>query len=115
MFQFHRVSTTGFLFAFLLLVAWTAGCGNDAVPKESGITAPAAALPSATGLSALETADSADNQTDKVVSKCTMCKLGMEGKPEHTVSYGEYTLLFCSDHCKTSFEKDPETALLSLN
>ena len=114
MIRFPGDAKLGFLFAFVLLLALTAGCGTDVASSESDVTAPAAASPSAEALAALEMADAADDKADKVVSKCTMCKLGMEGKAEHAASYGGYTLQFCSDHCKTSFEKDPEAALLSL-
>ena len=40
--------------------------------------------------------------------------LGMEGKPEHAASWGEYTVHSCSAHCKETFVKDPDKALLAL-
>ncbi len=98
----------------LSLFALAAGCGNGAAPDTSTGTPPAATTPSAAALAALAKADAADGTTDKVVSTCTMCMLGMAGKAEHTATYGEYTLHFCSNQCTTAFEKDPEKALLRL-
>lgn len=70
----------------------------------------------ATGNAAiLAKADAADGVEDKVVSKCSMCSLGMEGDPSHTTTHEGYELHFCSKSCKKSFEKDPDKGLAALN
>ncbi|MGW8179192.1 MAG: hypothetical protein ACWGQW_10600 [bacterium] len=92
----------------------TFGCSTEEPSSE--IQSPAkAAEPSPMALAALAEADAADGTTDKVVRKCLACKLAMNGKSEHQTTYGEYTMHFCTELCKMSFEKDPEKALLSLN
>ena len=70
----------------------------------------------ATGNAAiLAKADAADGVEDKVVSKCSMCSLGMDGDASHTTTHEGYELHFCSNSCKKSFEKDPEKGLAALN
>ena len=63
----------------------------------------------------LTEADEFDGKTDKVVSKCASCALGMDGKSEHALEVSGYTLHFCSEDCKTGFEKDTTTAILALD
>ena len=46
-----------------------------------------------------------------MVSKCLTCSLAMDGKPDHEVTFGDYTLHLCSDHCVETFSNDPELAL----
>ncbi len=62
----------------------------------------------------LAEADALDGKTDKVVSKCAGCALGMDGKSEHALEVSGYTLHFCSEDCKTGFEKDTTKAILAL-
>ena len=62
----------------------------------------------------LAEADEFDGKTDKVVSKCASCTLGMDGKSEHALEVSGYTLHFCSEDCKTGFEKDTAKAILAL-
>lgn len=62
----------------------------------------------------LTEADEFDGKTDKVVSKCASCALGMDGKSEHALEVSGYTLHFCSEDCKTGFEKDTTKAILAL-
>ena len=62
----------------------------------------------------LAEADEFDGKTDKVVSKCASCTLGMDGKSEHALEVSGYTLHFCSEDCKTGFEKDTTKAILAL-
>lgn len=99
----------GKVVGFLLLVtAALVGCSSPA--EQSALDR----APSAAAIAKLEMADAADGSTDKVVHQCTSCKLEMTGKPEHTAAFGDYQLHFCTDFCKSSFEKDPEKALASL-
>ena len=60
---------------------------------------------------ALAAADEVDGKADKVVSKCLMCNLGMDGSTDHTATHEGYTFHMCSAGCKTVFEKDPVKAL----
>ena len=62
----------------------------------------------------LAKADAFDGKTDKVVSKCASCALGMDGKSEHALEVSSYKLHFCSEDCKTGFEKDTTKAILAL-
>jgi YHS domain-containing protein len=101
------------LLVSLLFACLAVGCGTvkapDAPPKQ-GLAAP----PSADSLEILAKADASDGSVDKVVSKCVTCRLGMEGKPEYSVSYGGYAVHLCSAECKKTFSEDPEKALQSL-
>ncbi len=62
----------------------------------------------------LAEADTFDGKTDKVVSKCASCALGKDGKSEHALEISGYTLHFCSEDCRTGFEKDTTKAILAL-
>jgi polysaccharide deacetylase 2 family uncharacterized protein YibQ len=73
-----------------------------------------AAKPSEVALAVLAKADAADGKVDKLVSKCLTCMLGMGGQPENAVTFGKFTLHFCSKTCKEKFLKDPEKAVLAL-
>ena len=97
--------------AFLMLAVAGCGGGEKDAPSPSGD--PAAAQPSAAGLAVLAKADAADGATDKVVSKCLTCNLGMEGNSEHVATLGDYKLHLCSPECKSGFEAAPEKALLA--
>ncbi len=103
--------------AFLTLAV--AGCegGNKEASPPSGDPASttAAPQPSAAGLAVLVKADAADGATDKVVSKCLTCNLGMDGSSDHIAKLGDYQLHLCSAECKAGFEKAPEKELLSVN
>jgi len=62
----------------------------------------------------LAKADQVDGTADKIVSKCPACALGMDGKSEHALQVSGYTLHFCSEKCKTEFEKDTTKSILDL-
>jgi len=62
----------------------------------------------------LAKADAADGTVDKIVSKCAGCGLGMAGKKEYAATTSGYTLHFCSEQCKTDFEKDPSRAVMDM-
>lgn len=117
----HRFSCLARMLPFLTascLVLALAGCesGEQSTPPgDSGDSDnTAAAQPSAAGLAALAKADAVDGATDKVVSKCLTCNLGMDGSPDHVAKVGDYELHLCSAHCKDGFEADPEKALLAV-
>ncbi|MEW6744827.1 MAG: hypothetical protein AB1486_18895 [Planctomycetota bacterium] len=62
----------------------------------------------------LGAADAFDGATDKVVSKCPGCALGMDGVAANSVKVGDYALHFCSAECAASFQKDAKTHLAAL-
>jgi YHS domain-containing protein len=92
------IISLGLLSAFLI-----AGFAGDKTPS-----------PGKAALAALAKADAADGKVDKIVSKCLMCMLGMDGKSENAATFGKYTLHFCSKTCKEKFLKDPEAAVLAV-
>ena len=63
---------------------------------------------------ALAKADSMDGAEDKVVAKCGLCALHMDGDAAHAVTAGDYTLHMCSSACKESWEKDPAGSMAKL-
>ena len=62
----------------------------------------------------LAEADAIDGKVDKVVSKCAGCGLDMDGKKEHVITTSGYTLQFCSEGCKSEFEKDPGRSVMAM-
>jgi len=72
-----------------------------------------AALDEAT-LAGLASADAMDGAADQVVSKCAGCRLMMDGKEEHSVAVGEYTLHLCSATCRDHFVGDLPSGLSGL-
>ncbi len=87
----------------LLLVA---GCREDA-PEQSVDSGSQVA-------DRLAMADAVDGTVDKIVSRCGMCALGMDGRSEHSATVSEYTLHFCSEHCLESFQKDTTKNILAM-
>ncbi len=62
----------------------------------------------------LLSADAIDGTSDKIVSKCAGCALGMDGKSEFALQSHGYTLYFCSAECKDGFAKDMEASVLAI-
>ena len=62
----------------------------------------------------LAKADALDGETDHICSKCAGCALAMSGSADHAAKWGDYTMHFCSDDCKTGFEKDMVASVLAL-
>jgi YHS domain-containing protein len=62
----------------------------------------------------LAKADEVDGKADKVVSKCAICALSMDGSPEHSLETAGYTLHFCSAHCKDAFAHDATKSILAM-
>ncbi len=62
----------------------------------------------------LAAADRADGAEDRVVGKCAVCKLGMDGSPEYTSVHAGYAFHLCSAHCKETFDHDPVKVLKRL-
>lgn len=62
----------------------------------------------------LAAADNADGAVDRVVSKCAVCGLGMDGSPSHVSSHAGYEFHLCSAECKETFDRDPERVLARL-
>ena len=104
------------IFVTALSAALFAGCADKQKSAETPKTEAAKAEPpQAQDFEiVLAKADKFDGAADKIVSKCSSCGLGMDGKAEHAVSAHGYTLHFCSDGCKTGFSQDLDTSLLAL-
>ena len=99
----------------LLMAILFAGCSRGQEPSASAPAADSASgAPSQQALGLLAKADAADGTADKILNKCVICMLGMDGSPEHSASYGGYQLHFCSEHCKETFTRNPEQSLLAL-
>ncbi|QDT06873.1 hypothetical protein K227x_52950 [Rubripirellula lacrimiformis] len=94
---------------FLLLamaLPLTMGCG------DSGENAASPEVPAAT-LASLKQADLLDGKEDHVISKCYVCSLGMDGKPEFAVEQYGYTAHLCSEGCKSHFEDSADEVIAS--
>lgn len=98
--------------AAVVMIALFAACGDKPGPAPKKTPQPpAAATPTAAQLTRLAAADKKDGTEDKVVSKCLTCGLGMAGKADLPVKYGEYTLHLCSAACQAKVAKDPGAAI----
>ncbi len=104
--------------AVAVMLAATPGCRKEKpAQKESAkkeVEAEKAVDTKAAVEAKLAEADEFDGETDKVVSKCASCALGKDGKSEHALEVSGHTLHFCSEDCKTGFEKDTTKAILAL-
>ena len=83
------------------------GCGKAEAPAPAAAATPAAVSDEAR----LVAADLADGSEDRVVSKCAVCNLSMDGTAELTSTYAGYTFHHCSAHCKETFDHDPARVL----
>jgi len=92
------------LIAGCALVLVVVGCGKAEVAKPAAV---AATPPAVSDEARLVAADLADGSEDRVVSKCAVCNLSMDGTPELTSTYAGYTFHHCSAHCKETFDHDP--------
>lgn len=109
---------------FALLVMFSAafvvaagGCRKEEAP-DTNSTADTVKVLTATEkaelVRKLAKADAVDGKTDKVVSKCAMCALHMDGNVKHEFELEGYKLHFCSAACLDRCKKDPAEALLAL-
>jgi hypothetical protein len=62
----------------------------------------------------LEAADRADGEADRTIKLCASCALSMEGNPQHALQAGDYTMHFCSEHCREAFGEDLAGSLQAL-
>jgi len=101
----------------VMLTMGTSACRKESAESTTSAGAPAVEATAvevpANVVAKLAKADALDGKTDHVVSKCGMCNLRMPGSDAHTTTVGDYELHFCSDHCKESFDKDPNKAVLA--
>jgi len=113
-------------FVLIGLGIFVFGCGGSSAPEVAEPTPapePAAAVAPETAPEALDAdtlanlakADLKDGLQDKVVSKCGLCALHMDGSDDLVVTAGEYTLHMCSGACKSQFESDPEGSLAKVS
>jgi len=112
------------ILAYVLLGAGmlvVSGCGGQGSPSPVA-SQPEARVPESPQefdatpemAAILAKADALDGQTDKIVSRCASCALGMDGSKEHSLHVGEYTMCFCTDDCKKAFSEDIAKSVLGL-
>lgn len=96
------------------------GCGQSGNPS-SGVAQPEASTPAVSDVAVtpemadlLAKADALDGQTDKIVSRCASCALGMDGSEEHSLRVGEYTMYFCKEDCQQAFDQDVAESVLAM-
>lgn len=58
--------------------------------------------------SKLSAADKLDGKEDRIVDRCFVCELGMDGSPDHTVRFQDYEVHLCSEHCRSHFKEHAE-------
>lgn len=61
--------------------------------------------------SLLAAADALDGNVDKVVHRCYVCNLGMNGKESLAVEHAGYTAHLCSEGCKQEFASNAESVI----
>lgn len=86
-----------------------AGCSGDGAPGQGPPASSEADL-----AAFLVAADSADGAEDKVVARCAVCGLAMDGSAEITSTYAGYTFHHCSAHCRELFDRGPVEVLARL-
>lgn len=117
--MFARMMLACVLLAAGMLVV--SGCGQQGGPAPVA-SPPDASVPDAPAEYAatpemaeiLAKADALDGQSDKIVSRCASCALGMDGSKEHSLRVGEYTMCFCRDDCQQAFSKDVSQSVLAM-
>lgn len=111
------------MFASALLAAGgllICGCGGQedspqgSVPEGNASDAPLDDAVTPEMVEVLAKADTVDGQSDKIVSLCASCGLGMEGSKEYPLAVGEFTMHFCSDHCRSAFSEDVTQSVLAM-
>ncbi len=104
--------------AALATVLCLASCGGEGEHAsgtgETGSDVASAPLSSDELKMKLASADAVDGTTDHVVERCSGCRLAMNGKADHTIHVGDYTLHMCSKSCKAAFGKDLEANIVAL-
>lgn len=97
------------------------GCGQQGSPSPAGSQPESSPADEALEVAVtpamaevLAKADALDGQSDKVVSLCASCALGMDGSEEHSLRVGEYTMYFCSGDCKQEYSKDISQSILGM-
>lgn len=104
-----RVFAVLCLLSLCLAIGCSGGEGEPGTDDSAVVTDDGAAVQAV-----LAKADAADGTVDKVISKCVTCMLTMDGKPDHSATYGEYTVHLCSEECEETFTANPEKALAAL-
>ena len=111
------------LMCVAVLSVLLAGCGSestDPAPTDPTTSKPSTGKMMEEGGNAaitaqLAAADAVDGTTDKVVTKCAGCALGMNGKADHALDVEGYSLHFCSGKCKDGFASDANAKILAMN
>ncbi|AMV34235.1 hypothetical protein VN12_19070 [Pirellula sp. SH-Sr6A] len=85
---------------FSIVCLGFAGCGAPQPPNTGETVA-----------SLLAKADALDGQVDKVVHRCYVCNLGMDGKEKLAVKHAGYTAHLCSEGCKQEFAANADSII----
>jgi hypothetical protein len=95
-----------------------AGCEKKAEPPSGDPLKQAADAVGKAGDSAvvaiLVAADEYDGKSDKTITKCAGCALGMDGKADNKIVYAEYTMWFCAPGCRDDFNKNVKESVLAM-
>ena len=98
------------LSTLLIAAALLSACGKAQAPTQAA----APALTAVEVEAKLAAADLADGTADKVVTKCAVCRLGMDGDAANASQHAGYALHFCSEECKHRFDADPDKVIAKL-
>lgn len=93
----------------LLVLLGVFGCGGGEESPQGLSASPEANL-----AALLLAADRADGHEDRIVARCAVCGLGMDGSAEIASTYAGYTFHHCSPHCRELFDRDPVKILTRL-
>jgi hypothetical protein len=78
---------------------------------EKSTPAPEVSTSSSDTAALLAEADALDGSVDKIVHRCYVCNLGMDGKDTLAVEHAGYTAHLCSERCKQEFASDAEAII----
>ncbi len=62
----------------------------------------------------LAAADAIDGNADQVIAQCPNCAFGLDGSAKHVLTYGTYSIYFCSRDCLQAFEADTHSMILAM-
>ena len=109
------------LACFLAGTLVVAGCNQDGGPSPADSESDSDPADEASQVTVtpemaemLAKADALDGQTDKVVTRCASCELGMDGTKEYALRVGEYTMYVCQEDCKQAFGKDVAKSVMDM-
>ena len=109
-----------YLLAPLCALTLLVGCGSEpaevtteSAEERAEARAVASAERTEVILASLKQADLLDGKEDKVVGKCYMCNLGMDGSEEFAVDIHGYKAHLCSEGCQVHFQGSADDVIAS--